>query len=310
MADNADPSFADPSTVIDSDIACRKCGYNLRGLNALTRCPECGVAVGLSLRGDLLRFANPAWVELLGRGISLILWGIVVSAIAGLVSAMLSRLVGGAIPALLATASSLVGLWGAWLVTTPDPSRVGEDVYGGYRRTVRVCLALGLVGSTFALFEHISLPPPLGALCFVAAFVAGLATVPGEFAKYSYFAKLAERIPDPALVKRARLLRWALSSTLGGTMVFGALAALAAILTMVAITPTGPSPAAKGAAFSTPAAGMGSVAALACIVPLLMLMMLVFWAMAILFQRRLGKALREQAEFAHDTWARSATPPV
>src|SRR5687768_14962896 len=59
------------------DVACRKCGYNLRGLDANGRCPECGTAVGYSLHGDLLRFCDPNWVDTLHRGTRMFIWGVV-----------------------------------------------------------------------------------------------------------------------------------------------------------------------------------------------------------------------------------------
>ena len=37
-----------------SDLACRKCGYHLRGLPTNGMCPECGTPVAISLRGPLL----------------------------------------------------------------------------------------------------------------------------------------------------------------------------------------------------------------------------------------------------------------
>jgi hypothetical protein len=65
----------DAAGVVVSDIPCRKCGYNLRGLHIDGRCRECGRAVGLSVQGDLLRFSDPGWLRKLQRGARLIIWG-------------------------------------------------------------------------------------------------------------------------------------------------------------------------------------------------------------------------------------------
>ncbi len=55
-------------TGIERDTMCLKCGYNLRGLVSSGACPECGTSTGLSLRGNLLRFGDPAWVASLAGG--------------------------------------------------------------------------------------------------------------------------------------------------------------------------------------------------------------------------------------------------
>jgi hypothetical protein len=61
---------------IAHDHPCRKCGYNLRGLSADGRCPECGTPVGYSLKGDLLRFCDPGWLDTLYRGARMFVYGI------------------------------------------------------------------------------------------------------------------------------------------------------------------------------------------------------------------------------------------
>jgi hypothetical protein len=58
----------DASGTVHVDVACRRCRYNLRGLEPDGCCPECGAAIGLPRYGDFLRFADPAWVETLGQG--------------------------------------------------------------------------------------------------------------------------------------------------------------------------------------------------------------------------------------------------
>jgi len=60
-----DPTNAGVAMPVDaagnvvSDVPCRRCSYNLRGLNYAGRCPECGTAVGQSIYGNLLRFSDP-----------------------------------------------------------------------------------------------------------------------------------------------------------------------------------------------------------------------------------------------------------
>jgi len=41
---------------IEREIACRECGYNLRGLASTGDCPECGFAVGLSITDSMDNF--------------------------------------------------------------------------------------------------------------------------------------------------------------------------------------------------------------------------------------------------------------
>jgi predicted RNA-binding Zn-ribbon protein involved in translation (DUF1610 family) len=44
----------EPSRTVNENVACDKCGYNLRGLVPEERCPECGTYVTESLRGSTL----------------------------------------------------------------------------------------------------------------------------------------------------------------------------------------------------------------------------------------------------------------
>jgi len=55
--------------VIDRDVLCMSCGYNLRGLTMEKVCPECGISVGQSLLGDRLEFSDPAWLRWQRRGV-------------------------------------------------------------------------------------------------------------------------------------------------------------------------------------------------------------------------------------------------
>src|SRR5689334_24506997 len=64
--------------VLETDVPCRKCSYNLRGLSADGRCPECGTPVGLSVQGDFLRYSDPTWLKTLWEGADFVLTGVIV----------------------------------------------------------------------------------------------------------------------------------------------------------------------------------------------------------------------------------------
>src|SRR5947207_7190453 len=51
---------------------CLRCGYSLRMLGDARHCPECGLAVWLSLsRNESLDCSNPAWLSRIARGMIL-----------------------------------------------------------------------------------------------------------------------------------------------------------------------------------------------------------------------------------------------
>lgn len=56
------------SSTIGFEHPCFGCKYSLKGLSLDSKCPECGKPVTESLRRDLLRFADPAYVQRLKSG--------------------------------------------------------------------------------------------------------------------------------------------------------------------------------------------------------------------------------------------------
>ena len=68
------PQWADPRLALDDqgrlacDVVCRACGYNLRGQAVSGSCPECGLEVETSARGDRLAFSDPDWLAKLSKG--------------------------------------------------------------------------------------------------------------------------------------------------------------------------------------------------------------------------------------------------
>jgi len=282
----------DSSGTIDTDVVCRRCGYNLRGLRPSGRCPECGTPIGLSVSGDLLRFADPSWVETLALGIRYILWGLAASFFFSIAGGIVTRFVNPLFGQLLHTAGSLLAFYGAYLLTEPDPSGIGEDRYVSARRIIRIALLLGVLSTLLLLPAQARVVTGTTALVLtVVASVVGLSSVIGEFAKLVYLEKLALRIPEPKYAARARYLRWAYTGTM--TVLLGG----GILLTLIVLTarPTGSGVVAGGIA-----GVMGPAAILA----------LVFLLMYLRLQYRLGQAFREQASIARATWAQAGATGV
>lgn len=277
----------DVGGVIAIDLECKKCSYNLRGLRADGRCPECGTPIGLSTRGDFLRFSNPDWVDKVALGLKIILWMILVTV---LVSAATIALRAVAPPLLgqgLSFLASLLSFYGVWLMTEPDPAGVGEDPNLTARKLVRLTLIVGLVGQALQIIiPSVSTSGTFELLLTVLMLLASLVALAGEFAKFVYYERLALRIPEWAIAQRAKWLRWAYVITLGIAVVGGAVAALAGPMSI------GPS--------GTPSAAF---VALACLLVPTGIAWLVFGLLTLGLLLRLRRTIAEQARLARETWA-------
>lgn len=217
------------AAVVQGDHACIRCGYNLRGAPEAGVCPECGSSVADSLRGNLLAFADPAFLRTLVRGSRMVWWSvalmllsIVMSIAAGAVAASLApgtMWVFYLLPAIMLVASVLA-LLGWWLVSTPDPAE-SEQAGAVSRRVLRIAVAVGagclLINTALAMS---SAAPPIGtaggpsvraSLGMLSAFVTAGAYVAFAvqfFASMLYVRVLAPRIPDPGLDARAKFAMW------------------------------------------------------------------------------------------------------
>jgi len=281
------PGLFDERGEIVVDHECKKCGYNLRGLREDGRCPECGTPIGLSTTGDLLRFADPDWVEKVARGLKIILWMILVGLIAGILSVIAGATVGEEAGTILMFVVQLITFYGVWLMTEPDPSGIGEDPNITARKVIRITLVVGLLNSPlqFAL-GALDLPGAGVILVGLIMLLVGLVGLVGEFAKFIYYERLARRIPEASLAGRARFLKWAFTITLAVMVVVGGIAAIVG-----ATTPTGAGGAGPG------------LALFGCLALPAALAMLVFSVMTLFLLLRLRKAIAEQARIARATWA-------
>lgn len=333
----------DASGAIAADIPCRQCGYNLRGLTEAHRCPECGAAVGLSTRGDLLRFAEPGWVERIARGGQMVMGGLTAIVLgmfmlvcAGMVTGGLMAT--GARPAMLAL-PVIAGIWmiaaaaavgyGVWQITAPDPADTAPATWRSARTLARLAVVSAMLVVAQDTIGDMFVTTFLAqAIIAISSFVMTLVTFIGALAYLHYGGKLADRIPEPKLVARAR-------SLFRSAIIFFVVLSVAIVLTVI-VTATMPppvaaagAPAARGsaapsytyAAGSTaatlPVAAVRSAAALMTATAVsffaAMAFLLVLFLVFAGWQSRLGKALREQAAIARATWAATPTgaaPPL
>jgi hypothetical protein len=137
--------------VID-DLPCRSCEYNLRTLATEGVCPECATPVAASLRSELLRDADPDWLWHMHSGCKLLYWGIWGAWLSYIFFRAISL---GLIRTFALPASSAVAAVGTWMLTSPDPSGIGEDRYGRPRVWAR---GLGIVQFAATLIANLSAP--------------------------------------------------------------------------------------------------------------------------------------------------------
>lgn len=206
---------------------CVRCGYDLHGLPPSGNCPECGLSIERSLRGELLQFSDDAYRAQLLRGVTLIMTGIIVSlsliivalifmiAMPGNVSSSAMQLTG-----IISTAISITGFY---FYSTADPGQIAGNKGESPRRWIRIALvvvAVGTVGQfAFALIATLAPPaapntPQFGVgagligLALIASILGGIAGIVQFFAAMMYTKWLAPRIPSPKVLNRAKLLMW------------------------------------------------------------------------------------------------------
>lgn len=289
----ASAGVVDAQGVLSIDLECKRCGYNLRGLRQEGRCPECGTPIGLSTLGDLLRFADPKWVDKVALGLTILLWMILGGLLVGVVTAVLGNR-SPLIQAGLALGVALITFYGTWLVTEPDPSGIGEDPNLTVRKILRVSLVLGLVLDAAEVASAAATAGSFAGMLLqwtrVGSAIVALVTM---FTTFMYYERLARRIPDVHLAARARHLRWGYAIALG----VGALGSAA----LVILTGGG-----GGGALG---AGVGAIA---CLLAPAAIAVLVLGIVAIVLLFRLRRAVAEQARLARATWAavlEGAPPP-
>lgn len=225
----------DEAGSIAIDLPCKGCDYNLRGLPPEGECPECGAPVARSLTSNLLRFANPVWLKNVRRGLGLVLASIVsgIVCLAAIVAlgCLIRTVEVERTVSLFSFAAGLVGLWGIWLMTVPEPGKAGDSAGYTTPQWTRlwsiasyVAGFLAMVAGTFRTEFFFRVPVML------LEFTAGVIGVIAYYFLVVLCGKLASRVPVPSATRRARLLSW----WLPGTMLF--MFAVTLLITITAYT--------------------------------------------------------------------------
>lgn len=182
---------------------CVRCGYNLHALDPHSRCPECGVPVADSLRGNRLDLADRVWLNRIYYGCQSAYWsgcclvvGVVLFVVAGIMvtTAQWSSVFLGLIFAVV-WSSTVALLIGGVLLTSQDPAAVFRESALSWRRVVAPGLGFAVVG----VVVRSMLPALPGQVVSTACVIALLMGVLGTL---QVSRQLANRVPDPPLADR------------------------------------------------------------------------------------------------------------
>ncbi|MBN1341987.1 MAG: hypothetical protein JXQ73_04865 [Phycisphaerae bacterium] len=204
------------SGVIERNVSCVFCDYNLRGLPADGRCPECGRQIADSTKSDLLSLAHPRWVKRIRIGAAFMLVGLVLMALLWGVTAFgyLLRFMSNFPPAFYGAISGPfrylgVGVFalGVWLLATPDPREVLDRRVGWVRMLCRSAIGLEMISfgwvyaTQFSTFQ--TMDPESH---YVVAWLLSILTwVLLLMMPFLYIGQLARRMPDNPLRRRSQV---------------------------------------------------------------------------------------------------------
>lgn len=218
----ASTSVDAPTDVIDADVPCAACGYNLRSSRRDGVCPECGVPVARSLgRDNPLWEARPAWLRSLSCGVIMMIAAQVLTGALLLASSSLGpwfddERVGFSCMIAVTTLYAA----GGWILTRRERLYVRPT-----RRnwTIRWIARFGLFGPVFAL--GVGMSSFTGSVgWFSSGFTVGLIMaslgmfIPGMLAIFLYLRGLARRVLSRRMSEYATIV--AVGGGLTATAIF------------------------------------------------------------------------------------------
>ena len=218
--------FVNEHGVVTSDVACRGCGYSLRGFSLAQVCPECGWPVSRSVQGADLLHSPPAYVRTLRSSIQVILIALMVD-IVSTFSVVIVDIINdyyrlnwelGALHVgseAISFAANVVTVWGFWRFTTPDPTLSREQqrtsAYWVLRIATVVAALSGFIDTIFIVLEATGRAAPggvVGAAISVFSFLVYVLTAAWISAAMRFISAIARRVPDPQLERHSKKMVW------------------------------------------------------------------------------------------------------
>jgi hypothetical protein len=205
----AETPDAGASTQIASDLGCVACDYNLRGLNPLSRCPECGQSIAESMHPALMRFAHPAWLQRVARGAGILAAAMVMGTFTNVAWWIEDELQVAYVAGLINTIPWIMLMLvlpgvGVWMLTAPEPGTLRTEQLT-LREALRWTMMLVIVGNIASFLIPVSQSYALHLVRTWALIALSLLELP---LFYFYIAQLASRLPDPFIQRWCHRLVW------------------------------------------------------------------------------------------------------
>lgn len=233
-----------PGQPLTEDLKCTRCGYNLRGLTLDKLCPECATPIARSIHGNLLRYADPEWLDRLRLGAELMLWTILIGVVLGVAAGLFMAFMTVGLPQVFVSIvfmlTGVLGLWAMFLITTPEPAIAFDEDPVTLRKVVRWCAVANFVGTAV---QQAAQTGGLGTAVVVAGSLLEMIGLVAYIGQFIYLRRLARRIPEEKLARQTTVVMWGYAGA-SGVLLLGS---IVTVLTMVGSTVggwagTGPAP--------------------------------------------------------------------
>lgn len=290
------PNPPDP-TLLETDLPCVSCDYNLRGLPPDGRCPECATPVAVSLQGNWLRFANRRWLRKNRIGVACLIW--VKLYLCGYVAIYFLVLwrTGGSLSArhtlaldvlmfVLHPLGHAIGVAGTFLVTSAEPRLAYRPGSQGLGKAARIAAVIAFV-TTHLPDAAWRITGVVSLAWHACGMAAGLVCVVQYLGELVYLRRLARRIPRPSLSRWTTPVLWGLPALAGAALVARLLVTLLLYWPMQSGSATAPSP-----------AGLAAVQASTVTTAVGAAFMLWYLVLLFIYRRALARVAKEASDIA------------